>query len=72
MHPNGIKELGMTVSPQAYLSLYLWWKKEIIVNISKNDTSLECNNGRGICVLLAAAMIIAKIILEGIKNSSKA
>ena len=44
------------------------WKKGMIVKIPKKGTRFECDNWRGICVLPTVAKVIAKIILERIKE----
>ena len=44
------------------------WNEGIIVKIPKKGDLRDCNNWRGICVLPAIAKIIAKIILERLKN----
>lgn len=44
------------------------WKDGIMVKIAKKGNLKDCNNWRGICVLPAISKIIAKIILNRIKE----
>lgn len=44
------------------------WKSGIIVKLPRKGNLSECSNWRGICVLPVIAKIIAKIILERVKN----
>ena len=44
------------------------WTDGIIVKISKKGNLRDCDNWRGICVLPAVSKIIAKVILERIRD----
>ena len=44
------------------------WTDGIIIKIPKKGNLRECDNWRGVCVLPAFSKIIAKVILEHIKD----
>ena len=44
------------------------WKKELIIKLLKNGILKECKNSRGITLLSVVGKVLARIIIERVRN----